>query len=87
MNFKADIGIIGALEDEVREIISRLEKRTTETVGGIEYNTAKQNKKGYLADTLFRFGRDDKTRTCGIHVPNVARYHLRYISIFYCNFI
>lgn len=39
MNFKADIGIIGALEDEVREIISRLEERTTETVGGIEYNT------------------------------------------------
>ena len=32
------------------------------------------------------FGRDDKIRTCGIHVPNVARYHLRYISIFYFTF-
>lgn len=38
MNFKADIGIIGALEDEVREIISRLEERKTETVGSIEFN-------------------------------------------------
>lgn len=39
MDFKADIGIIGALDDEVREIISRLENRSTETVGGIEFNT------------------------------------------------
>ena len=38
MAFKADIGIIGALEDEVREIISRLEDRQTETVGSIEFN-------------------------------------------------
>lgn len=38
MNFKADIGIIGALNDEVREIISQLEKRETEVVGGIEFN-------------------------------------------------
>ena len=38
MSFKADIGIIGALNDEVREIIGRLENRVTETVGGIEFN-------------------------------------------------
>ena len=39
MEFKADIGIIGALDDEVREIISLLDGRNTETVGGIEFNT------------------------------------------------
>ena len=39
MSFKADIGIIGALDDEVREIISLLDGRNTETVGGIEFNT------------------------------------------------
>ena len=38
MGFKADIGIIGALNDEVREIIGRLENKVTETVGGIEFN-------------------------------------------------
>ena len=38
MSFKADIGIIGALNDEVREIIGRLENRVTETVGSIEFN-------------------------------------------------
>ncbi len=38
MSFKADIGIIGALDDEVREIISRLEEKKTETVGSIEFN-------------------------------------------------
>ncbi len=38
MEFKADIGIIGALEDEVREIISRLDNKTTEKVGSIEFN-------------------------------------------------
>lgn len=38
MSFKADIGIIGALEDEVRELISRLDGRVCETVGGIEFN-------------------------------------------------
>lgn len=26
------------------------------------------------------FGRDDRVRTCGIDVPNVARYQLRHIS-------
>ena len=41
MEFKADIGIIGALEDEVREIISRLDERVTETVGSIEFNLGK----------------------------------------------
>ena len=39
MSFKADIGIIGALSDEVSEIISRLDGRITEQVGGIEFNT------------------------------------------------
>ena len=38
MSFKADIGVIGALNDEVREIIGRLENRVTETVGSIEFN-------------------------------------------------
>ena len=28
-----------------------------------------------------RKSRDDWTRTSGLHVPNVARYQLRYISI------
>ena len=41
MDFKADIGIIGALNDEVREIISRLEGGRTETVGSIEFNIGK----------------------------------------------
>ena len=27
------------------------------------------------------YGRDDRTRTCGIVLPKHARYHLRYISI------
>ena len=38
MNFKVDIGIIGAMDDEVRELISRLNNRQTEKVGGIEFN-------------------------------------------------
>ena len=38
MNSKIDIGIIGAMNDEVRELISRLSNRTTETVGGVEFN-------------------------------------------------
>lgn len=38
MEFKADIGVIGALDAEVREIISRLENRRSETVGSIEFN-------------------------------------------------
>ena len=41
MNFKANIGIIGAMDDEVREIISMLDERCTETVSGIEFNTGK----------------------------------------------
>ncbi len=41
MGFKADIGIIGALNDEVREIISRLEEKQTESVSGIEFNVGK----------------------------------------------
>lgn len=36
--FKADIGIIGALEAEVREIISRLENESVETVGSMEFH-------------------------------------------------
>ncbi len=31
--------------------------------------------------------RDDWTRTSGLHVPNVARYQLRYISIADANVI
>ena len=38
MNAKIDIGIIGAMDDEVRELISRLSDRTTETASGIEFN-------------------------------------------------
>lgn len=38
MSFIADIGIIGALQDEVAEIISRLENKETEVVGSIEFN-------------------------------------------------
>ena len=41
MSFKTDIGIIGALDDEVREIISRLTDRKTERVGNIEFNLGK----------------------------------------------
>ena len=41
MSFKTDIGIIGALDDEVREIISRLADRKTERVGNIEFNLGK----------------------------------------------
>ncbi len=38
MKFKADIGIIGAMADEVNEIISRLGEHMTETVSGIEFH-------------------------------------------------
>ena len=38
MEFKADIGIIGALDDEVNEIISRLENRCEERVGSLLFN-------------------------------------------------
>ena len=41
MSFKADIGIIGALDDEVREIISTLSDRRTEYAGCIEFNLGK----------------------------------------------
>ncbi len=41
MSFNADIGIIGALNDEVRTIITRLEDRKTENVGSIEFNVGK----------------------------------------------
>ena len=39
MGFKANIGIIGAMNDEVREIISHLENETVETVSGVEFHT------------------------------------------------
>lgn len=39
MTFKADIGIIGAMDNEVRELISMLSGGDTEKVGGIEFNT------------------------------------------------
>ncbi len=38
MNFKADIGIIGAMADEVNEIISLLDGDVTERVSGIEFH-------------------------------------------------
>ena len=38
MSFKADIGIIGAMESEVREIISKLCDATVETAGAIEFH-------------------------------------------------
>ena len=39
MGFKANIGIIGAMDDEVREIISHLENKSVETVSGIDFYT------------------------------------------------
>lgn len=39
--FKADIGIIGALAEEVSGIISLLTEHGTETVGGVEIHTGK----------------------------------------------
>ena len=36
---KADIGIIGALEEEVKELISKLENHETEVVGSILFHT------------------------------------------------
>ena len=41
MSFNVDIGIIGAMDDEVRELISRLDERRTEKVSGIEFNIGK----------------------------------------------
>ena len=38
MTFNAEIGIIGAMDNEVRNIISNLSDRRTETVSGIEFN-------------------------------------------------
>ena len=38
-NKKVDIGILGAMDSEVEALISRLEGRVTETVGGISFNT------------------------------------------------
>lgn len=39
MSFKADIGIIGAMDAEVETLISVMEDRATQTVAGIEFNT------------------------------------------------
>ena len=39
------------------------------------------NKKRHPKGYLFRYGRSDRSRTCGIHIPNVARYQLRYTPI------
>ena len=39
MEFKANIGIIGAMDDEVRELIAMLDEKSTEVVGSIEFNT------------------------------------------------
>ena len=43
-----------------------------------------QNKKPliYLSGFLIGIGRSDRIRTCGILVPNQARYQLRYTPIF-----
>ena len=41
MGFKANIGIIGAMDDEVREIISQLENESVENVSGIEFHTGR----------------------------------------------
>ena len=38
MTFNAEIGIIGAMDNEVRNIIANLSDRRTETVSGIEFN-------------------------------------------------
>ena len=45
MEFKADIGVIGALEAEVKEIISRLTNHRTEVVGSIEFNLGELGEK------------------------------------------
>ena len=45
MEFKADIGVIGALEAEVKEIISRLANHRTEVVGSIEFNLGELGEK------------------------------------------
>ena len=37
--FKADIGIIGAMDAEVEALIAAMRDRATEVVGGIEFNT------------------------------------------------
>ena len=41
MSFKADIGIIGAMEDEVNEIISIMDERASETYSGITFYQGK----------------------------------------------
>lgn len=38
---KVDIGIIGALSDEVAELIAKLEDKTCETISGIEFYTGR----------------------------------------------
>ena len=40
-----------------------------------------ENKKHHTKRYRAFYGRDDRIRTCGIMVPNHARYQLRYISI------
>ncbi len=54
MSFKADIGVIGALSDEVSNIIDRLENRKSEIVSGIEFNY------GYM------FGKAVVVARCGV---------------------
>lgn len=38
-NKKVDIGILGAMDSEVEALISKLESKEAETLGGIEFNT------------------------------------------------
>ena len=42
---KVDIGIIGALADEVEGLISKLEEHNTELIGGVEFHTGIISKK------------------------------------------
>ena len=51
MSFKADIGIIGAMADEVSELISVMENKSSETVSGITFYTGEIYSKSPMAET------------------------------------
>ena len=36
----------------------------------------------YITRQISFFGRSDRVRTCGLNIPNVARYQLRYTPIY-----
>ena len=48
------------------------------TCGEITYQACGLNKKFDKSKLVEFFGRSDRIRTCGIDVPNVARYQLRH---------